>query len=244
MTLASIRLALMGAVVVSLAVRPIPAASQRGARNSADADSIKARYRKLEVRIPMRDGVKLFTSVYLPRDSSRAHPILMDRTPYGVAPYGADAYRTSLGPSGNPQFTNANFIFVYQDARGRYESEGAYTEMTPHKDVKRGTHDVDESTDSYDTVDWLIKNLPHNNGKVGYLRHVVPRLLYDGQLHRSASGAQGMRARRADDGSLDGRRPVSQRRVHARRELRFLSGIWTHAAQPGARTGSTISAPR
>jgi putative CocE/NonD family hydrolase len=165
MTLASVRLVV--AFVVAVALCPTPAAGQRGARTSAGADSIRARYRKLEVRIPMRDGIKLFTSVYLPRDSARAHPILMDRTPYGVAPYGADAYRTSLGPSGNPQFTNANFIFVYQDARGRYESEGAYTEMTPHKDVKRGAQDVDESTDSYDTVDWLIKNLPHNNGKVG-----------------------------------------------------------------------------
>ena len=99
--------------------------------------------------------------------SSADHPILMDRTPYGVAPYGADAYRTSLGPSGNPKFAAANFIFVYQDARGRYESEGAFTEMTPHKDVKKGTADVDESTDTYDTIDWLLKNVPHNNRRVG-----------------------------------------------------------------------------
>src|SRR5206468_8538271 len=80
--------------------------------------------------------------------------------------YGPDAYRTSLGPSSNPKFAAANFIFVYQDARGRYKSEGAYTEMTPHKDLK-GPKDVDESTDSYDTIDWLLKNIPHNNGRVG-----------------------------------------------------------------------------
>jgi putative CocE/NonD family hydrolase len=150
---------------LALLVFACAAGAQRGGSPAA-ADAVKARYQKLEVTIPMRDGVKLFTSVYLPRDSSAPHPILMDRTPYGVAPYGADAYRTSLGPSGNQKFADAGFIFVYQDARGRYKSEGAYTEMTPHKDVK-GPKDVDESTDSYDTIDWLIKNIPHNNGRVG-----------------------------------------------------------------------------
>jgi hypothetical protein len=145
---------------------PSAGAAQRGG-NPAAVEAVKAHYRKMEVRIPMRDGVKLFTSIYVPRDSSSNHPILMDRTPYGVAPYGPDAYRASLGPSSNSKFSDANFIFVYQDARGRFESEGAYTEMTPHKDVKHGTSDVDESTDSYDTIDWLIKNLPHNNGRVG-----------------------------------------------------------------------------
>jgi putative CocE/NonD family hydrolase len=140
------------------------AAGQRGG-NQAAAEAVKAKYRKLEVRIPMRDGVKLFTSIYVPRDSSQAWPIIMDRTPYGVAPYGPEAYRTSLGPSGNPKFAESGFIFVYQDARGRNYSEGKYTEMTPHIDRKK-KGDVDESTDSYDTVDWLIRNLPHNNGRV------------------------------------------------------------------------------
>lgn len=143
------------------------AAAQRGAANQATVEALKAAYRKLEVRIPMRDGVKLFTSIYIPRDTSRNFPILMDRTPYGVAPYGPDAYRASLGPSANPKFAQSKFIFVYQDARGRNYSEGDYTEMTPHKDVKSGLSDVDESTDSYDTIDWLIKNIPHNNGRVG-----------------------------------------------------------------------------
>ncbi len=143
-----------------------PLAAQRGG-NSAGSDSVKAHYRKLEVRIPMRDGVKLFTSVYVPRDTSKAAPILMQRSPYGVAPYGADAYRASLGPSSNPKFASYGFVFVYQDARGRFESEGAFTEMTPHKDVKKSKTDVDESTDTYDTIDWLVKNVPHNNGRVG-----------------------------------------------------------------------------
>jgi putative CocE/NonD family hydrolase len=150
-------------VALLLASLVVPAAAQRGG-NPAAAAAVQARYRKLEVRIPMRDGAKLFTSIYVPRDSSHDYAILMDRTPYGVAPYGPDAYRASLGPSA--KFADNGFIFVYQDARGRFESEGAYTEMTPHKDAKRGK-DVDESTDSYDTIDWLVKNISHNNGKVG-----------------------------------------------------------------------------
>ena len=155
------------ALAATALAAPVLAGAQRGAANTAAVEAIRARYRKLEVRIPMRDGVKLFTSIYVPRDSSREHPILMDRTPYSVAPYGPDAYRASLGPSGNHQFADADFIFVYQDARGRFESEGAFTEMTPHKDAKRGANDTDESSDSYDTIDWLVKNLPHNNGRVG-----------------------------------------------------------------------------
>jgi len=153
------------ALVALLAAFPL--AAQRPQQNPAAAEAIKAKYQKLEVRIPMRDGVKLFTSIYVPRDITHDCPILMDRTPYGVAPYGPDAYRTSLGPSGNPKFAESGFIFVYQDARGRFNSEGEFTEMTPHKDVKKSNKDVDESTDSYDTIDWLIKNIPHNNGRVG-----------------------------------------------------------------------------
>jgi putative CocE/NonD family hydrolase len=154
---------LTSAVVVALAT---PVLAQRGA-NPEQVEAVKAKYRKLEVRIPMRDGVKLFTSIYVPRDSSHSYPFLMDRTPYGVAPYGPDAYRASLGPSGNPKFAESGFIFVYQDARGRYYSEGGYTEMTPHKDVKKSKTDADESTDAYDTIDWLVKNVPHNNGRAG-----------------------------------------------------------------------------
>jgi putative CocE/NonD family hydrolase len=155
----------VAAVFLAAFLVPATTPAQRGG-NPAGAEAVKAKYRKLEVKIPMRDGVKLFTSIYVPRDSSSAHPILMDRTPYGVAPYGPEAYRTSLGPSGNSKFADARFIFVYQDARGRYKSEGAYTEMTPHKDAK-GPKDVDESSDTYDTIEWLTKNIPHNNGRVG-----------------------------------------------------------------------------
>src|ERR1051325_6915279 len=129
------------------------------------ADEVKASYTKMEVQIPMRDGVKLFTSIYLPKDQSQKYPILMQRTPYSVAPYGADAFKTSLGPS--PLFQKEGYIFVYQDVRGRFMSEGGFKMMTPYKAVKAGPTDVDESTDTWDTIEWLIKNVPNNNGRVG-----------------------------------------------------------------------------
>lgn len=129
-----------------------------------DSFDVKAHYEKHEYRITMRDGVKLFTEVYVPRDNSEDHPILLSRTPYSVGPYGPDAYRDALYPG---EFARANYIFAMQDARGRYKSEGHFVHMTPHKDTTHGPSDVDESTDTYDTIDWLIKNIPHNNGRVG-----------------------------------------------------------------------------
>lgn len=128
-------------------------------------DYVKAHYTKYEFRIPMRDGVKLFTSVYVPKDQSQTWPILMDRTPYSVAPYGEDQYKKDLGPS--DEFEKAGYIFVYQDVRGRYESGGKFIEMDPHIDHKTGPKDVDDSSDMYDSVEFLLKNVPGNNGKVG-----------------------------------------------------------------------------
>jgi len=130
-----------------------------------DAEYIKANYTKYEYQIPMRDGKKLFTSVYVPKDQSKKYPIMMDRTCYSVAPYGVDKYKPSLGPSS--LFTHDGFIFVYQDVRGRFLSEGVFREMTPELEDHKTDKDVDEGTDTYDTIDWLIKNLPNNNGKVG-----------------------------------------------------------------------------
>jgi putative CocE/NonD family hydrolase len=126
---------------------------------------VKAHYTKYEYRIPMRDGVHLFTSVYVPKDSSQAYPFLIDRTPYSVSPYGADLYRKQLGPS--LDFDEAGYIFVFQDVRGRYMSEGTFVEMRPHLDNKKSKQDVDDSSDLYDTIDWLLKNVPHNNGNAG-----------------------------------------------------------------------------
>jgi len=126
--------------------------------------SVRDLYTKMEVQIPMRDGKKLFTSIYVPKDASKKAPILMQRTPYSVRPYGADAYRTSLGPESS--FVQEGYIFVYQDVRGRYMSEGDFNWMNPYLPRKR-EGEVDETTDTWDTIDWLLKNLPTNNGRVG-----------------------------------------------------------------------------
>src|ERR1022692_5138051 len=103
----------------------------------------RAHYTKFDYRIPMRDGVKLFTSVYLPKDSSQQYPIIMQRTPYSVAPYGIDNYPTNLGPS--ELFTKEGFIFVYQDVRGRYLSEGTFIDVPVHNTHLSGK-ETDEST--------------------------------------------------------------------------------------------------
>jgi hypothetical protein len=138
------------------------------AQNRPDAPpefSIQEHYTKYEYRIPMRDGVHLFTSIYVPKDSSKTFPFLIDRTPYSVGPYGVDHYRRTLGPA--PEFDKAGYIFVFQDVRGRYMSEGTFVEMRPHLDNKKSKQDVDDASDLYDTIDWLLKNVPNNNGNAG-----------------------------------------------------------------------------
>ncbi len=142
-----------------VALRPDLALSQQ------PSYEVKEHYTKYEYYVPMRDGKKLFTSVYVPKDSSHSWPFLMVRTPYSVAPYGVDHYRERLGPAS--AFDKAGYIFVFQDVRGRYMSEGKWLEMTPHIDNPKSSSDVDESTDTYDTVEWLLKNIPNNNGRVG-----------------------------------------------------------------------------
>lgn len=126
--------------------------------------SVKDLYTKMEVQIPMRDGKKLFTSIYVPKDASKKAPFLMQRTPYSVGPYGADQYKGTLGPEAG--FTQEGYIFVYQDVRGRYMSEGNWNWMNPYLPRKR-EGEVDETTDTYDTIEWLLKNIPNNNGRVG-----------------------------------------------------------------------------
>src|SRR6185503_13442467 len=104
---------------------------------------LKATYTKSEHMIPVRDGIKLFTSVYAPRDTSQKYPILLSRTPYSCAPYGPDVYKDTIGPS--PLFQKEGYIIVYQDVRGAYMSEGTYMNMRPQND-KKGPKDVDESS--------------------------------------------------------------------------------------------------
>lgn len=129
------------------------------------AKLVKDNYTKIERMIPMRDGIKLFTAIYIPKDSSQKYPILMERTPYSCAPYGENNFNTwRLGP--NKLFAAEKYIFVYQDVRGRHMSEGQFQEMTPAIDNKQGTQ-TDESSDTYDAIEWLLKNVANNNGKVG-----------------------------------------------------------------------------
>jgi hypothetical protein len=142
---------------------PWPATPAR--RPPLGAEWIQAHYTKQEVMIAMRDGVKLLTAIYSPRDTSHFYPVLMTRTPYSVRPYGADQYPASLGPA--PEFAEEGFIFVYQDVRGCFMSEGEFVNMRPVKESYRGASDIDETTDTYDTVEWLVTHVANNNGKVG-----------------------------------------------------------------------------
>ena len=145
-----------------------PALSGQPAEDEAAkklAEYIAASYTKYEYRIPMRDGKHLFTAVYIPKDDSRPYPLMMQRTPYGIGPYGVDQLRGRLGPS--ELFAREGFIFVYQDVRGRFLSEGTFIEATPQRPLPRGPQEVDESTDTYDTIEWLLRHLPNHNGKVG-----------------------------------------------------------------------------
>lgn len=140
---------------------------KNGQEQNTQAKYVKENYTKTEVYIEMRDGVKLFTSIYTPKDQSKEYPILMQRTPYSVAPYGADAFKIALGPS--PTLMKDGYIFVYQDVRGRWNSEGSYDNMRPTltAEERNTDQDIDESTDTYDTIEWLLANLDNNNGKVG-----------------------------------------------------------------------------
>jgi putative CocE/NonD family hydrolase len=133
---------------------------------NADSVWIRDHYYKIERYTPARDGIKLFTSIYIPKDTTEAHPILMVRTPYSCAPYGEDKW-----PGWWHSYTKAYFkegyVMVIQDVRGRWMSEGNFEDIRPFNPNKKAKKDIDEASDTYDAIDWLIKNIPHNNGKVG-----------------------------------------------------------------------------
>ena len=134
---------------------------------AADQAYLQEHYTKYEHRIAMRDGVRLFTAVYVPKDDAESYPILLQRTPYGVRPYGADNYpEQPRGPL--KHYAAERFIFAYQDVRGRNGSGGQFVHVRPHR-TQKTADDVDESTDTYDTIDWLVKNVPDNNGNVALL---------------------------------------------------------------------------
>jgi hypothetical protein len=128
---------------------------------------LRANYDKAEYQVTMRDSVKLFVSVYSPKDKSKKYPILLQRTPYSVGPYGSDAYRSVRGST--EQFARDGYILAFEDVRGQNKSEGKWSEIRPHNPKKAGSADIDESTDTYDTVDWLVKNIANNNGRVGMI---------------------------------------------------------------------------
>ena len=131
---------------------------------TAEDTYVKDNYNKKEVKITMRDGVKLHATIYSPKDTSKTYPILLQRTPYSCQPYGENKFRKKIGP--NPVLMKEGNIIVYQDVRGRWMSEGVYDNMRayiPNKTEKQ----TDETSDTYDTIDWLVNNVPNNNGNVG-----------------------------------------------------------------------------
>ena len=149
-------------LVALLAVVPALASGDKSAE--ATAAWLAEHYTKYEHRIPMRDGVRLFTRVFVPKDDSQAWPILLTRTPYGLKPYGVDNY---TDPAGSFEtLAKDRFILVTQDVRGRFGSEGEFMHVRPYRPDK-GTKDTDESSDAWDTIDWLVKNVANNNGQVG-----------------------------------------------------------------------------
>jgi uncharacterized protein len=146
-------------VLLALVLVPLPTAVGQ----DQTPNPIRERYVKTEYMVPMRDGIRLYTAVYTPRGEGE-HPFLMVRTPYGCAPYGPTAYRASLGPA--REFAEDGYIFVYQDVRGRWASEGRHIYAVPHIPNKTSSQ-VDESSDAYDTIVWLIENVANHNGRVG-----------------------------------------------------------------------------
>jgi putative CocE/NonD family hydrolase len=187
------RLRLLAAVVLLVGIGRVGAA-QAAAGVPSEA-YIRSHYSKTEYRIPMRDGVKLFTTVYVPQSGAfiadrrdpGPYPFLMTRTPYSCAPYGEDQMPVRLGVS--EELLESGYIFVCQDVRGRWESEGVFREMSPHIENKTANQ-VDESTDTYDTVEFLLKHVENNNGNVG-----ITGISYPGFTPRRASSIRTLPSR-------------------------------------------------
>ncbi|MBC7850825.1 MAG: CocE/NonD family hydrolase [Chitinophagaceae bacterium] len=137
------------------------------AQNSQDSAWLRSNFTKKEMHVPMRDGIKLFTSVYMPNDATEKHPILMLRTPYSCAPYGEDKW-PSFWNGHIRYYLREGYILVMQDVRGRWMSEGIFEDVRPFNPTKKGT-ETDEASDTYDAIEWLIKNLPNNNQRVGIM---------------------------------------------------------------------------
>lgn len=137
----------------------------KGTDREALATYVRQNYTKFEYQVPMRDGVKLFTAVYIPNDRSKTYPIMLVRSAFSVRPYGLDKYRPFLGPTA--AFDYGGYIFVYQDVRGINMSEGDFENVRAHRPAKARPKETNESTDTYDTISWLLENLPNHNDRVG-----------------------------------------------------------------------------
>ena len=156
-------------VLLALLVAATIGVTKAYAQKTIELDSVEIRlrslYTKREVMIPMRDGISLYTAIYEPKNNKEKHPILMNRTPYSCAPYG-EKFRSSLrGALKN--YVDNNYILVFQDVRGRHKSEGEFVQVRPLNKNKKKKNDIDEGTDTYDTIEWLIHNTKNNNGNVG-----------------------------------------------------------------------------
>ncbi|MCG2617039.1 CocE/NonD family hydrolase [Terrimonas sp. NA20] len=136
-------------------------------QHEQDSAWVRENYTKREVYIPMRDGIKLFTAVYAPKDMTEKHPILMTRTPYSCAPYGDTLYPSNLWLQHLRYYLREGYIIVRQDVRGRWMSEGEFMDVRPFNKDKKSNSDIDEASDTYDAIDWMVKNIPGNNGNVG-----------------------------------------------------------------------------
>lgn len=209
---------LLPATFTLLVVAPSAAAAQ-WPNQEEHAAWVRESYRKTEQMVAMRDGTRLFTIVYQPVDTSRTYPVMLFRTPYSIGPYGPDEYREVLGPS--PEFDGAGYIFVFQDVRGQFQSEGEFEVIKPlatSEELAGGA--TDESTDNYDTIEWVLANVAGHNGRVGQW-YFVPGVADgdgDGAL---ASGAGRRIAAGLAGGHVHRRRLAPQRRVpdHVRVQL-------------------------
>lgn len=150
----------MKKIFILLFVLPFWASAQ-----DIDSTWVVNNYTKKEVMIPMRDGVKLFTTIYAPKDVSEKHPIIITRTPYSCAPYGEDKF-AAIWNNPRKYFFKEKYIYIIQDVRGRWMSEGVFQDVRPFNPNKKG-NEIDEASDAYDAIDWMVKNIPNNNGNVG-----------------------------------------------------------------------------
>jgi len=170
----------MKKIFILLFVLPFWAAAQ-----DIDSTWVVNNYTKKEVMIPMRDGVKLFTTIYAPKDVSEKHPIIITRTPYSCAPYGEDKF-AAIWNNPRKYFFKEKYIYIIQDVRGRWMSEGVFQDVRPFNPNKKG-NEIDEASDAYDAIDWMVKNIPNNNGNVGVFGTSYPGFYANMAAHSNHS---------------------------------------------------------